>query len=133
MSVQTAVFVPMNTTPYLVRVKHDEGYLNIRIHATGEEAAKKMVMEIEGCPIGAITKVVNLQLYLENGKDFTAYAFSCGYEQRIETNDDESYAMMYFNLPIYTVIHVIDGERTEFTFHSNELTKARKFFKSFKK
>lgn len=40
-----------------VKVKHDNGTFVLRVTATNEEAARKMVMDIEGCPARSIVNV----------------------------------------------------------------------------
>jgi hypothetical protein len=47
----------MDVHRYLVRVKHDNGIVNIKTTATSEEWARKVVMKAEGCPERAIISV----------------------------------------------------------------------------
>ncbi len=42
---------------YRVLVNHDKGLMPIWITASSEEAAKRMVMEAEGCPERAIRSI----------------------------------------------------------------------------
>ena len=43
---------------FIVTVQHDKGIANLTINADNEETAKKMIMDIECCPLCAIIKVV---------------------------------------------------------------------------
>lgn len=45
------------STKYKVTVKHDKGKTTFTVSALGEEMAKQIVMDIEGCPANAIVKV----------------------------------------------------------------------------
>lgn len=45
---------------YQVTVKHDTGKVKIRTAATDKETAIKIICNAEGCPEGAIIKVVEL-------------------------------------------------------------------------
>lgn len=69
--------------------------------------------------------------YLKNN-DLTKYAFACGYVQRKENK--KTWVKMYQE---HTTYHVLKGNLNDCydvwqVFDSNELTKARKLYKSLK-
>lgn len=40
---------------YSFILTHDKGSKTVFVHATSEQAAKKMIMDMEGCPESALT------------------------------------------------------------------------------
>ncbi len=66
----------MNT--YKALLKHDKGTVTIKVTATDESTARKMVCQAENCPPSAILKVWDPMFRRKDGK-LTIYAFACGY------------------------------------------------------
>lgn len=48
------------TNNYRITVKHDHGRIRIKTAASSADAAKKIVMDAEGCPERSITKIEEL-------------------------------------------------------------------------
>jgi hypothetical protein len=45
---------------YVIRLKHDKGYINITVNATSEDDAKAMVLRSERAPESAIISITRL-------------------------------------------------------------------------
>lgn len=45
-------------TTYVLHLKHDHGAFRIKTAASSEESAIRIVMNAEGCPRSAITKII---------------------------------------------------------------------------
>jgi len=62
---------------FSVKLKHDNGFINIKTTATSKMQAIDNVLQAEGCPVQAIVMVYDLEMQLENGH-LTAKAIAAG-------------------------------------------------------
>jgi len=114
---------------YRAKIKHDNGELFLVVYALTEEAAISAIMESENCPRNAIEQIHDTQFYNKDGS-LTKYAFSCGY---IETkSNSDRWKTIDFE---HNTFHVKSGKKGSIydiweTFGPDELTKARKLFKT---